>query len=92
MASNTNSDAAALLGQPDKDPVYIYRVFFDVLLSIEESEEPINISDSIDVSSGPDAREAQAKVEDFVINSGKYKGPANEFFITGSKRLATSEI
>ena len=93
MSNIPNNDAAALLGSEEKQPVYIYRVYFDVLVNMEESEEhPITISDSLDVDAGRDAREAQAKVEEFVLNSSKYHIPTSEFYITSTKRLAGTEI
>jgi hypothetical protein len=87
-----NNDAAAFLGLNEKQPVFIYRVYFDVLVVVEEEDHPITLSDSLDVDAGRDAREAQGKVEDFILNSGKYHIPATELFITGTKRLASTEI
>jgi hypothetical protein len=89
---NLNNDAAAFLGTDEKQPIYIYRVYFDLLVQIEEEENPITLSDSLDVDAGRDIREAQTKVEEFVMSSGKYHIPASEMFITGAKRLAATEI
>jgi hypothetical protein len=93
---SSNNDAAALLGDTEKVTVYIYRVYFDMVVSVEtEAGEELNsavLSDSLDVDAGRDVRDAQTKVEDFVMNSGKYNVPVSEFYITGSKRLAMSEI
>ena len=87
-----NPDAAALLGSNESEPISIYRVYFDILINMEEASDPIRMSDSLDVAAGQDIREAQAKVEEFVMNSGKYGNNASEFYVTGSKRLASTEI
>jgi hypothetical protein len=94
MSDIHNSDAAALLGRPDSEfqAQSIYRVYFDLLIEVEDSDDPIKLSDSLDTLAGVEARDAQQKVEEFVLNSGKYKITPIEFYITGTKRLATTEI
>jgi hypothetical protein len=92
MPLPNNNDAAALLGEQEKSPLFIYRVYFDIIVSMEDEETPVLVSDSLDVDAGRDAREAQDKVEEFVLRSTKYKIPVTEFFISGCKRLAGTEI
>lgn len=93
MPNNTSHDAAALLEQSNADATYIYRIYFDIVIaSADESEHTIKISDSFDVLGGQDAREAQTKVQEFVMSSGKYPAEPVEFYITGSKRLAGTDI
>ena len=92
MASNSDAAAFSGISSTSSEGKYIYRVYFDITLSIEENEEPVRMSDSLDCLAGQDAREALSKVEEFVMNSDKYTASPIEFFVTGVKRLAGTEI